>query len=155
MTPGRPGAADVDGCAVALEEMLRGAEAEALYVDGPVTVWVVCLLDCWAAAAVAEREDGGGCWRKAAKKVERKKGRWDDILVGCCGDGVGVVVSPVVRGGGFFKPVGACSRGDGCSARCLLSGCVVCLMSLLRGGGTGDREMPRARGPLRVLESGL
>jgi len=146
MTPEREGAGLFVGWAVVDVEMVRAFVLA-------TTPWVVCL--CWGGwEAEAEREVGA-CWRKAAKKVERKKGRWDDILVGCCRDGVGVVVSPVVRGGGFFKPVGACSRGDGCSARCLLSGCVVCLMSLLRGGGTGDREMPRARGPLRVLESGL
>ena len=112
MTPGRPGAADVDGCAVALEEMLRGAEAEALYVDGPVTVWVVCLLDCWAAAAVAEREDGGGCWRKAAKKVERKKGRCVDMAVvrsdhgGASCPMQGVVVSEGVAGGRRWRTKG-------------------------------------------------
>ena len=41
-----------------------------------------------------------------------------------------VVVSPVVRGGGFFKPFGGCSREDRRSARCSLSGCVVGLRSL-------------------------
>ena len=81
MTPEREGAGEVACCcdAVAEEAMLRGAEGEAVYVEGPATAGVVCLFGCWAAAAEAERDDDW--WRKAAKKVERKKGRWDDMAV--------------------------------------------------------------------------
>ncbi len=42
---------------------------------------MVCLFGCWVealAAAALEREEG--FWRKAAKKVERKKGRCEDML---------------------------------------------------------------------------
>lgn len=39
---------------------------------------VVCFVPCWEGRAE------GGEARKAAKKVERKKGRWEDML----GDGV-------------------------------------------------------------------
>jgi hypothetical protein len=38
---------------------------------------VVCLFGCWVEELAFERE---GDWRKAAKKVERKKGRWEDML---------------------------------------------------------------------------
>lgn len=40
---------------------------------------MVCLLGCWLDALALAR--AGVCWRKAAKKVERKKGRWDDMLL--------------------------------------------------------------------------
>jgi len=40
---------------------------------------VVCLLGCCVEVPALDRE-AGVCWRKAAKKVERKKGRWDDML---------------------------------------------------------------------------
>jgi hypothetical protein len=40
---------------------------------------VVCLLGCWLDALALV--SAGVCWRKAAKKVERKKGRWDDMLL--------------------------------------------------------------------------
>lgn len=47
-------------------------EAEA---DG----WVACLFGCWDEAVAFVRE-AGACWRKAAKKVERKKGRCEVML---------------------------------------------------------------------------
>lgn len=86
MTPEREGAGEVACCcdAVAEEAMLRGAEGEAVYVEGPATAGVVCLFGCWAAAE-AERDDDW--WRKAAKKVERKKGRWDDMAVSAAASG--------------------------------------------------------------------
>ena len=40
---------------------------------------MVCLLGCWDDAPALGIEDG--VCRKAAKKVERKKGRWEDMLM--------------------------------------------------------------------------
>jgi hypothetical protein len=47
-------------------------------------------LGCWVEALALDRE-AGVCWRKAAKKVERKKGRWDDmvpLVTACAGVGL-------------------------------------------------------------------
>jgi hypothetical protein len=55
---------------------------------------VACLLGCWVEELAFEREEGD--WRKAAKKVERKKGRCEDML-------------PLIvrsQGGGLDKSVG-------------------------------------------------
>ena len=48
------------------------AYAEAAALDG--VVCAVCLLGCWA-------REVGGFWRKEAKNVERKKGRWEGMFV--------------------------------------------------------------------------
>lgn len=61
-------AADVD------IERADAAEGDVLDGEG----WVVCLFGCWVEAPALGRD--GVCWRKAAKKVERKKGRWEDML---------------------------------------------------------------------------
>ena len=37
-------------------------------------------MGCWV-DALALVSEAGVCWRKAAKKVERKKGRWDDMVL--------------------------------------------------------------------------
>lgn len=85
MTPPERGCGEVACDAAAVEgeeeEMARGVEAETCWATEEA--WVVCLLGCCAdAPAALEREAGVG-WRKAAKKVERKKGRWVDIIVLC------------------------------------------------------------------------
>lgn len=61
-----------DGDAVAAAVLLDG-------VVDDVAVWlvavVVCLFGCWA-----EDWMEGPCWRKAAMKEERKKGRCEGIV---------------------------------------------------------------------------
>jgi len=56
--------------------MDRGAVLDEDVVDVDVA-WleleVACLFGCWVGW-------GCCCWRMAEKKVERKKGRWEDIL---------------------------------------------------------------------------
>ena len=86
MTPDRAGGGEVPtpGCAAAEEAMERDCDAvlEAAPADDG---WAVCLFACGpaaaAAAALAVRDDGA-CGRKAAKNVERKKGRCDGIVDG-------------------------------------------------------------------------
>lgn len=59
-----------DGDAPAADvEMERGVEAAA--AAAAAEAGVACLLGCWEAVGRAE----GDCCRKAARKVERKKGR--------------------------------------------------------------------------------
>lgn len=62
--------------AAAVDDMERGVADDVCGVE--VAAWVVCLLGCWADAPAAERE--AGVCLKAAKKVERKKGRCDDMV---------------------------------------------------------------------------
>ena len=62
--------------AAAVDDMERGVADDVCGVE--VAAWVVCLLGCWADAAALERE--AGVCRKAAKKVDRKKGRCDDMV---------------------------------------------------------------------------
>jgi hypothetical protein len=70
MTPDRAGD---EPCPAAAEAMVRGP-GEDPYVAGPLA-WAVCLFG-WAVES-----DGGACGRKAAKKVERKKGRCDGMFI--------------------------------------------------------------------------
>lgn len=90
-----PPAADAGGCdddeeALAATDCctLLAAAAAAAVVAAVAAVEyeedVVCLLGC---DVVVARLGVAVCWRKAAKTVERKKGRCDGIfagLVGCC-----------------------------------------------------------------------
>ena len=71
------GDAAAAAAAAAAVDMERGAE-EVVGWLGPEEGWVVCLFGCWEVEALAREE---GFWRKAAKKVERKKGRCEDMLV--------------------------------------------------------------------------
>jgi len=73
-----------DAAAVAVDVIVRGVAVDVCWAEAEVCV--VCLLGCWVDALALESE-AGVCWRKAAKKVERKKGRWDDMLpfVAVCG----------------------------------------------------------------------
>ncbi len=66
-----------DAAAAAVEDMERGVADDVCGVE--VVAWVVCLLGCWADAPALEREEG--VCLKAAKKVERKKGRCDDMVL--------------------------------------------------------------------------
>lgn len=61
----------------AVDDIERGVAADVC--GAGVEAWVVCLFGCWDEAPALEREEG--VCRKAAKKVERKKGRWDDMLM--------------------------------------------------------------------------
>jgi hypothetical protein len=61
--------------AAAVDDIDRGVDPGACWVA--LEPCVVCLLGCCADALALESDDG---WRKAAKKVERKKGRWEDML---------------------------------------------------------------------------
>jgi hypothetical protein len=64
---------ELDAAAAAAVDIAREA-AEAVVVD----VVCVCVFGC----EEAESEDvEGGCWRKAARKEERKKGRWEDGIL--------------------------------------------------------------------------
>jgi hypothetical protein len=72
-------AAAAAAAAAAAEVMERGVAVEVGWLGW--VAWVVCLFGCWVeapAAAALEREEG--FWRKAAKKVERKKGRCEGML---------------------------------------------------------------------------
>jgi hypothetical protein len=62
--------------AAAVDDIDRGFDPGACWVA--LEPCVVCLLGCCADALALESDDG---WRKAAKKVERKKGRWEDMLL--------------------------------------------------------------------------
>lgn len=69
------------------EEMERGPAAAAAEEDEDAD-WYAAeedadLLGCW------EDRPEGACWRRAAKNVERKKGRWEGI-VGCAAWAVGM-----------------------------------------------------------------
>jgi hypothetical protein len=77
MTPPERDGGDVacEAAAAADDDIDRGVAADVCWVAGEG--WVVCLFGCWVEALAFERE---GDWRKAAKKVERKKGRWEDML---------------------------------------------------------------------------
>lgn len=82
-------------------------EYEAVVVDEEVCLLAEVVVDCCG----GEEEDGRGepgCWRKAAKKPERKNGRWGDmvelltiivVVVGGGGNEIGVVrdLTGVVR----------------------------------------------------------
>lgn len=82
-------AAAAAAAAAADVDIDRGAVAGADELDdGDDDACVVCLFGgCCVEAPALDRDVGAFC-RNAAKKVERKKGRWEDMLgvipMGCC-----------------------------------------------------------------------
>jgi hypothetical protein len=74
----------LDAALPVLVVMLRGVATTVVVVVVGLCWWVCC-------GGEVEVEREGGCWRKAAKKVERKKGRWEDMVL--------VLVEKVCGGG--------------------------------------------------------
>jgi hypothetical protein len=68
---------DEAAVAAAVVDMDRGLDAAAACCAAEED-WVEGLFGCDADALAVERD--AGVWRKAAKKVERKKGRWEDMV---------------------------------------------------------------------------